>query len=86
MWAARVPFGESAFRSSAGVALLAAVPRASRSLARVDIAYPLVPDAHAKGVDVRVSYRVAARAFWREPFALSRVRVTSPTTDIFSWP
>jgi hypothetical protein len=86
MWAARVPFGESAFRGSAGVALLAAVPRASRSLARVDIAYPLVPDAHAKGVDVRVSYRVAARAFWREPFALSRVRVTSPTTDIFSWP
>lgn len=82
-WAGRVPFGESAFRSSLGVSLLAAVPRASRSVARVDVAYPLVRDAHAKGVDVRVSYRVAARAFWREPFALTRVRITNPTADIF---
>lgn len=85
-WAGSVPFGESAFRASAGLSLLAAVPRASRSLARVDVAYPLVKDAHAKGVDVRVSYRMAARAFWREPFALARVRVMNPTTDIFSWP
>ena len=86
MWKGRVPFGESAFRSSAGLSLLAAVPRASRSVARVDVGYPLVKDPHAKGVDVRVSYSVAARAFWREPAALARVRVMNPTADIFSWP
>jgi hypothetical protein len=86
MWKGTVPFGESAFRSSAGLSLLAAVPRASRSFARVDVAYPLVKDPHAKGVDVRVSYTVAARAFWREPMALARVRVMNPTADVLSWP
>jgi hypothetical protein len=86
LWAGRVPFGQNAFRNSAGVGLLAAVPRASRSLGRIEIAYPVVADAHAKGIDVRVSYRIAARAFWREPFALTRARVMNPTTDIFGWP
>lgn len=86
MWAGKVPYGESAFRGSVGVALLAAVPRASRSNARVDIAYPLVADRHAKGVDVRVSFRAAARAFWREPSPIARARLANPTTDIFTWP
>lgn len=86
MWAGKVPYGESAFRGSVGVSVLAAVPRASRSLARVDIAYPLVADRHAKGVDVRVSYRATARAFWREPSQIARARLANPTTDIFTWP
>lgn len=51
-----------------------------------DVAYPLVRDAQAKGVAVRASHRVAARAFWREPFAPTRVRVTSPTAENFRWP
>lgn len=86
MWAARVPFGETGFRGNAGVSVLAAVPRASRSVARVDVAYPLAPDKHAKGLDIRVTYRVSGRAFWREPTQLTRARLGSPTTDIFAWP
>jgi len=86
MWASKVPFGESAFRGSLGISVLAAVPRASRSFARVDIAYPLVPDAHAKGVDVRVGFRATTRAFWREPAQITRARLGTPTTDIFTWP
>lgn len=86
MWASKVPFGESGFRASAGLSVLAAVPRQSRSVARVDIAYPLARDPNAKGLDVRVSYRVTPRAFWREPTQISRARLGSPTTDIFSWP
>ncbi len=86
MWASKVPFGQSAFRGSVGVSVLAAVPRASRSFGRVDIAYPLVSDKHAKGVDIRVSFRATARAFWREPVQITGARLGSPTTDIFTWP
>lgn len=86
MWAAKVPYGETGTRGSLGVSVLAAVPRESRSVARVDIAYPLAPDKHAKGFDIRVTYRIAARAFWREPSQLTRARLGSPTTDIFTWP
>ena len=86
MWAAKVPFGETGLRSSAGVSVLTAVPRASRSVARVDVAYPLAPDKHAKGFDIRVTYRITGRAFWREPTQLTRARLGSPTTDIFTWP
>ena len=86
MWAAKVPFGENGTRGSLGLSLLAAVPRESRSVARVDVAYPLVKDLHAKGVEVRVSYRSFGRAFWREPTQIARARLGSPTTDIFTWP
>jgi hypothetical protein len=86
MWASKVPFGESAFRGSLGVSVLAAVPRASRSFARVDVAYPLAPDKHAKGFDVRVTFRATNRAFWREPPQIARARLGNPTTDIFTWP
>lgn len=86
LWAGGVPFGVNAFRAGAGISLLAAVPRRSRSVARVDLAYPLVPDAQAKGLDVRVTYRLASRLFWREPAGISRARSAAPTSDVFSWP
>ncbi len=86
MWASKVPFGASAFRSSLGVSVLAAVPRASRSFARVDIAYPLVPDKNARGFDVRVAFRATNRGFWREPVQIAQARLGNPTTDIFTWP
>ena len=79
-------FGETGLRTSAGISVLAAVPRASRSAARVDVAYPLARDQHAKGFDIRVTYRITGRGFWREPAQLTRARLGSPTTDIFSWP
>lgn len=86
MWAGKVPFGADGFRASAGVSLLTAVPRESRSVLRVDVGYPLAKDANAKGVDVRVTYKIFGRAFWKEPTQLSRARLGSPTTDIFAWP
>lgn len=86
LWAGGVPFGVNAFRAGAGISLLAAVPRRSRSVARVDLAYPLVPDAQAKGLDVRVTYRLASRLFLREPGAIARARLAAPTSDVFSWP
>ncbi len=86
MWAAKVPFGATGYRSSVGVSLLTAVPRESRSVARVDVAYPLVKDVNAKGVDIRVTYSLTGRSFWREPSQISRARQGTPTTDIFAWP
>lgn len=86
LWAGGVPFGANAFRAGAGVAVLAAVPRTSRSVAKLEVAYPLVPDKHARGLDVRLSYRLATRLFWREPDGIARARTAVPTTDIFVWP
>ena len=86
MWAGKVPFGANGFRASAGVSVLAAVPRESRSVLRVDVGYPIVKDVNAKGVDVRVTYKIFGRAFWKEPTQIARARLGSPTTDIFAWP
>ena len=48
VWAGDVPFGSNAgVRASAGIGLLASVPRQSRRLLRVVLAVPLVHDCHA---------------------------------------
>lgn len=86
MWKGDVPFGTSGTRGSVGLSLLGAVPRESRSLARVDFAFPFVPDKHAKAFEVRFTYTVAGRSFWREPFQIARARIAAAASDIFTWP
>lgn len=86
MWRGSVPFGTTTTRASAGVSLLAAVPRSSRGLGRVDIAVPLVPDDGAGAYVVRVGWQITGREFWREPAAITRARVAGPTSGIFVWP
>lgn len=86
MWKGSVPYGTTASRASVGASLLAAVPRASRGLGRVDVAVPLVPDRGARSWSVGVSYTITGRTFWREPSAVSRARVGEPTTEMFVWP
>lgn len=86
MWRGSVPFGTTATRASAGVSLLAAVPRSSRGLGRVDVAVPLVPDDGAGAWAVRVGWQITGREFWREPAAITRARVAGPTSGIFVWP
>jgi hypothetical protein len=86
MWKGDVPFGASGTRGSVGVSVLAAVPRESRSLARLDFAFPFVPDKQAKDYAIRFTYTVAGRSFWREPFQIARARVATAASDIFTWP
>lgn len=86
MWKGTVPFGSSGTRGSVGVSLLAAVPRESRSIARVDFAFPFVPDKGAKDFSIRATFTVAGRSFWREPWQLARARAVATASDIFSWP
>lgn len=87
VWAGGVPFGQnSGMRTSVGIGLLAAVPRHSQRLLRVDLAVPL---SSAPGVgkwQVLFSVGSAARMFWQEPSDIARVRTGAPPSGIFSWP
>ncbi len=86
IWAGDVPFGTTTgVRASAGVSILAAVPRQSRRLLRVDFAMPVVDDPHAK-FDIRVSTSRSPRDFWREPGDIARLRAVLPPAGVFGWP
>ena len=86
MWAGDVPFGASGTRASAGIGILAAVPRQSRSLARVDFAYPLMSDKNAKDLVIRFTFGLTGRSFWRESGQIARARLGTSASDIFTWP
>ena len=86
VWAGDVPFGTTTgVRASAGVSILAAVPRQSRRLLRVDFALPVIDDPHAK-FDIRVSTSRTPREFWREPGDIARLRAVLPPARVFGWP
>jgi hypothetical protein len=86
VWAGDIPFGTtSPTVASAGVGLLVGVPRASRSLWRVDLAEALVAQPRA-GFEVRVSYSSAARVWWTESPDVTRSRERTVTPGLFSYP
>jgi|HubBroStandDraft_2_1064218.scaffolds.fasta_scaffold07088_3 hypothetical protein len=86
VWAGDIPFGTtSPTVASAGVGLLVGIPRASRSLWRVDLAQPLIAQPRA-GLEVRVSYSSAARVWWTEPPDVTRSREKTVTPGLFSYP
>jgi hypothetical protein len=81
-----VPYGQSTgLRTSVGAGLLAAVPRQSRRLIRLDVAVPLVHDPHG-GYEVRLTTSRPIRGLWREPGDVARVRAILPPAGIFAWP
>ena len=87
VWAGDVPFGRTTgLRASAGIGLLASVPRQSRRLLRVDFAVPLVNDAHAGRYEVIVSTSRTPRSFWREPGDIGQLRAVLPPVSVFGWP
>jgi hypothetical protein len=87
MRAGDAPFGDTtrAPRFGAGLGLLAAIPPRSKRLYRLDLAFPLSPDPHAKW-EVRVSSNDATRAFLREPGDVRRSRSRSVSAGVFNWP
>jgi hypothetical protein len=86
LWQGAVPFGQSVSRASAGVSLLAAIPRDSRRLLRADIAFPFVRGDGAKSYELRFQYTRPLRGFWETPSDLERARAASPASRIFEWP
>ena len=87
MWAGDVPYGRTTgLRTSLGTSLLAAVPRQSRRLVRLDVAVPLSRDADAAGYEVRVAVTKPIATFWREPGDVGRVRAIMPRGGTVAWP
>jgi hypothetical protein len=86
LWPGDAPFGvNSRVSASLGVSLLASIPPRSQRMFRLDLAYPLNPDA-GRGLDVRVSSTVANRLVWREPRDVRHARERSVPSNVFNWP
>ncbi len=86
IWRGDVPFATTTpIRGTIGVGILAAVPRRSRRLWRLDIGMPVGSDAHA-GFEIRISSADRTRTFWREPFDVSNARERAVPPSLFSWP
>jgi len=70
---------------SLGVALLAAVPRRSRRIWRLDIAFPLERKAGAQW-GMRLTNEDRTRSFWNEPNDVRRNRERSGLVNAFVVP
>jgi hypothetical protein len=84
LWSGELPFGQEARAASVGVSLLAALPRGSHRLWRVDVAIPI--HGAPSRVQVNLVSEVRTRLFWQEPEKISRARSSSGLAQIFSWP
>jgi len=86
MWAGDVPFGvDSPIKTGLGVSLLGALPRESQRLWRLDLAFPVTQDEHAR-FEVRLSASNLGRRGWREPMDVRRSREQAVTDAVFRWP
>lgn len=86
LWPGDAPYGvNSRVSASVGLSLLASVPPRSQRLLRLDVAYPLNPDAGRRW-EVRVTAQNAARLVWREPRDVRNARERSVPGNLFNWP
>ena len=86
LWAGDVPFGTTTgLRPSAGVALLASVPRRSQRVFRLDFAVPFVRDAPTRSWTLRLSSSMPYETFWREPNDVRRMRAGRPASELLVW-
>lgn len=86
LWAGDVPYGvTTGYKTSVGLAVLAAVPPRSRRIWRLDLAMPLDRDAGARFV-VRITNEDRTRALWIEPNDLRRNRERSGLVTAFIVP
>ena len=85
VWAGDAPFGvDSRMKVGVGGGLLAAIPPQSRQLWRLDIAFPVSADGHARW-ELRLT-ATRAHDFWREPGDVARARAGAAPSTIFTWP
>jgi hypothetical protein len=87
IWAGDVPYGTSTgVRTSIGAGLMAAVPRQSQRLFRLDVAVPLVRGGTTRSWTARLFTTAAYPTFWREPADVSRLRAARPASELLLWP
>ena len=85
VWAGGAPFGvTSQMKTGVGAGLLVAIPPQSKRLWRVDVAWPVSPDAHARW-EVRLTTS-SVGGFWSEPRDIAQVRAGAAPSLIFTWP
>lgn len=86
VWRGDAPFGaDTPIRTSAGIALLAAVPAHSQRTLRAEIAFPLSRPEGARP-EVRFTVRGPMRGFWFEPPRIRWARLSAVPEQIFNWP
>lgn len=86
LWSGDVPFAtENRVRGTVGVGILAAVPRRSRRLWRLDFGLPVGGDPYST-FEVRVSSNDRTRVFWREPLDVNYARERAVPGALFNWP
>ena len=86
LWKGDAPFGENtSIKTGVGVSFLAAVPPRSKRLFRLEIAYPVTPEPHAR-LELRVLATDLTRHFWQDPGDVRRSRESTVPASIFNWP
>lgn len=86
LWAGDAPYGvTTGYKPSIGVAILAAVPRRSRRIWRLDFAVPLDRADGAK-FGMRITNEDRTRSFWNEPNDVRRNRERSGVVTAFVVP
>lgn len=87
LWAGDIPYGSNTSpRTSVGVSLLAAVPPASPRMWRVDLAFPINPEARGRHVELRVSNGDRSAFALPEPGDVRGTREPSVPPSLFRWP
>lgn len=87
LYAGDVPFGSrSPLSSSAGLSILAAVPRGSARLFRADFAVALAGNPAGRRFEARVSGADNTKFFFREPADIERTRERTVPSSVFRWP
>jgi hypothetical protein len=86
LWAGDAPYGQHAyFRPATGVSLFGAYPAGSRRVYRLDFAVPLGRGA-GSNFELRLTTDLHALYFWQEPGDVSRGRLGSVPSSLFTWP
>ena len=87
LYAGDVPFGtDSKVASSIGISILAATPRGSARLWRMDIAMAMTGNPAGRRLEVRFSGADDTKFFFREPDDVERTRERTVPSSIFRWP
>jgi hypothetical protein len=87
LYAGDVPFGtDSPLSSSVGISILAATPKGSARLWRMDVAVALSGNPAGRRLEVRFSGADNTKFFFREPENVERTRERTVPSSIFRWP
>ena len=87
LWPGDVPFGSlSPLATSVGFSLLAAAPRHSARLWRMDVALTVHGSTAGRHIEIRFSGADNTKFFFREPPDIERTRELTVPSSVFRWP